>query len=216
MVAHSNPIRTPLRRSEKTQFRKLKACCCLIGLFATTTPLSGAETNSVPDGWQSTGNETTFEVTDSDVLNPVTSGRWRLSGTLKVQFVGRIKPHENSQLRLFGPGLAALEGRFDRVVLPAGWRYELKYDESAKTVTLSNLRPDHAPAFPGAEGFGKYTTGGHLRKKEVPRFTQVANAVPPLVAEIIGVALSDLLKEVSNYRQDPHLETILRTSPQIL
>src|SRR5690606_7676800 len=24
----------------------------------------------------------------------------------------------------------------------------------------SNLRPDHAPAFPGAEGFGKYTTGG--------------------------------------------------------
>lgn len=36
---------------------------------------------------------------------------------------------------------------------------------------------------------GKYTTGGHLRKKEVPRFTQVANAVPPLMAEAIGAAL---------------------------
>lgn len=36
---------------------------------------------------------------------------------------------------------------------------------------------------------GKYTSGGHRRRKEVPRFTQVANAVPPLVAEAIGQAL---------------------------
>ena len=40
---------------------------------------------------------------------------------------------------------------------------------------------------------GKYTTGGHLRRKEVPRFTQVANAVPPLVARAIGEMLNDLL-----------------------
>ncbi len=33
---------------------------------------------------------------------------------------------------------------------------------------------------------GKYTTGGHRRRLEVPRFTQVANAVPPLMAEAIG------------------------------
>jgi DNA (cytosine-5)-methyltransferase 1 len=36
---------------------------------------------------------------------------------------------------------------------------------------------------------GKYTTGGHLRRLEVPRFTQVANAVPPLLAEILGECL---------------------------
>jgi len=36
---------------------------------------------------------------------------------------------------------------------------------------------------------GKYTSGGDRRRKEVPRFTQVANAVPPLLAEAIGVAL---------------------------
>lgn len=36
---------------------------------------------------------------------------------------------------------------------------------------------------------GKYTTGGHLRRLEVPRFTQVANAVPPLLAEILGERL---------------------------
>ncbi len=33
---------------------------------------------------------------------------------------------------------------------------------------------------------GKYTTGGKLRARQVPRFTQVANAVPPLIAEMWG------------------------------
>lgn len=36
---------------------------------------------------------------------------------------------------------------------------------------------------------GKYTTGGHRRRVEVPRFTQVANAVPPLLAEILGTRI---------------------------
>lgn len=111
-------------------------------------------------GWQTTGARTVFEVTDSEVVKPVTSGKWRLSGTLEVKFSGRVLPHENSVLKLFGPGLEAIEGRFDKVVLPDGWFHDLKYDEKTKTVTLSNLRPNRAPAFPGAEGFGKYATGG--------------------------------------------------------
>lgn len=41
---------------------------------------------------------------------------------------------------------------------------------------------------------GKYTTGGDRRKREVPRFTQVANAVPPLVAEAIGRSLIHFLE----------------------
>jgi DNA (cytosine-5)-methyltransferase 1 len=36
---------------------------------------------------------------------------------------------------------------------------------------------------------GNYTTGGARRKVEVPRYTQVANAVPPLFAEQVGVVL---------------------------
>ncbi|NWK94540.1 DNA (cytosine-5-)-methyltransferase [Sphingobium lactosutens] len=36
---------------------------------------------------------------------------------------------------------------------------------------------------------GKYTTGGLRRRVEVPRFTQVANAVPPLLAQILGTRL---------------------------
>lgn len=37
---------------------------------------------------------------------------------------------------------------------------------------------------------GRYTTGGARRKKDVPRYTQVANAVPPLFAEQVGLVIS--------------------------
>lgn len=40
---------------------------------------------------------------------------------------------------------------------------------------------------------GKYTSGGARRKNEVPRYTQVGNAVPPLFAEQIGIALLEVL-----------------------
>ena len=36
----------------------------------------------------------------------------------------------------------------------------------------------------------KYTTGGSRRKIECPRYTQVGNAVPPLLAEALGRALA--------------------------
>jgi DNA (cytosine-5)-methyltransferase 1 len=36
---------------------------------------------------------------------------------------------------------------------------------------------------------GKYTTGGAQRTKECPRYTQVGNAVPPLLAEALGEML---------------------------
>lgn len=40
---------------------------------------------------------------------------------------------------------------------------------------------------------GKYTTGGDRRSLECPRYTQVGNAVPPLLAEAIGETLKELL-----------------------
>lgn len=42
---------------------------------------------------------------------------------------------------------------------------------------------------------GKYTTGGILRKTDVPRYTQIANAVPPLFAEQIGLVFNKYLKQ---------------------
>ena len=41
---------------------------------------------------------------------------------------------------------------------------------------------------------GKYTTGGKLRKNEVPRYTQVGNAIPPLFAEQVGYALKVMVR----------------------
>lgn len=39
----------------------------------------------------------------------------------------------------------------------------------------------------------KYTTGGQLRKIEVPRYTQIGNAIPPLFGEQAGLALKDFI-----------------------
>ena len=36
---------------------------------------------------------------------------------------------------------------------------------------------------------GPYTTGGERRKHECPRYTQIGNAVPPLLGEAIAGAL---------------------------
>ena len=137
----------------------IQAARWLVTVIAMTLAGGGISRAEATD-WCSTGDRTSFEVTDSAVLKPVTNGLWHLSGTLEIKFAGRIKPHENSVLPLFGPGVAGLDGKFERVVLPDGWLGDPRYEMSAKTVTLANLRPKHAPAFPGAEGFGKYTTGG--------------------------------------------------------
>jgi len=48
--------------------------------------------------------------------------------------------------------------------------------------------------FPDSFEFkGKYTTGGERRTKEVPRYTQIGNAIPPLFGEQSGVILKTLL-----------------------
>jgi DNA (cytosine-5)-methyltransferase 1 len=68
----------------------------------------------------------------------------------------------------------------------------LHYSEPRTLTVRENAR---LQTFPDWFVFkGKYTTGGHLRRKQVPRFTQVANAVPPLLAEQLGRELIRLLR----------------------
>lgn len=87
----------------------------------------------------------------------------------------------------------------------------LHYSEARILTVRENAR---LQSFPDWFAFkGKYTTGGHLRRKEVPRFTQVANAVPPLVARAIGEMLIDLFDR-SARRQDCHNSTIVSQSHQ--
>jgi DNA (cytosine-5)-methyltransferase 1 len=42
---------------------------------------------------------------------------------------------------------------------------------------------------------GPYTTGSKQRILQVPRYTQVGNAVPPLFAELMGLALKEVLED---------------------
>jgi DNA (cytosine-5)-methyltransferase 1 len=44
----------------------------------------------------------------------------------------------------------------------------------------------------------KITTGGKMRRFEVPQYTQVGNAVPPLLGRALGLAAADLLARLKN------------------
>lgn len=81
----------------------------------------------------------------------------------------------------------------------------LHYDEPRTLTVRENAR---LQSFPDWFAFkGQYTTGGHRRRREVPRFTQVANAVPPLLAEQIGQVLLRIANcslNIQNRHESPH------------
>lgn len=60
----------------------------------------------------------------------------------------------------------------------------LHYSEARILTVRENARIQTFPDW--FEFLGKYTTGGQRRKDECPRYTQVGNAVPPLMAEALG------------------------------
>jgi DNA (cytosine-5)-methyltransferase 1 len=39
------------------------------------------------------------------------------------------------------------------------------------------------------------TTGGKMRRFEVPQYTQVGNAVPPLLGRALGLVVKNILKQ---------------------
>lgn len=67
------------------------------------------------------------------------------------------------------------------------------YDENELRV-LTVREMARIQSFPDNFVFrSKVTTGGQMRKFEVPQYTQVGNAVPPLLARKLGLCLAELL-----------------------
>jgi len=66
----------------------------------------------------------------------------------------------------------------------------LHYSEPRILTVRENAR---IQSFPDDYVFkGKYTTGGSRRTQECPRYTQVGNAVPPLLGEVLGKLLEKI------------------------
>lgn len=104
----------------------------------------------------------------------------------------------------------------DRERLGIKKRSTTPLDPTAPAPTISTLPDDyihyskprsmtvreHAriQSFPDWFSFqGPYTSGGPRRKDACPRYTQVGNAVPPLLAEALGETLKGLLMVQRNY-----------------
>jgi len=66
----------------------------------------------------------------------------------------------------------------------------LHYSEPRILTVRENARLQSFPDW--FEIKGKYTTGGNRRKKECPKYTQVGNAVPPLLAEVLGKLILEI------------------------
>lgn len=69
----------------------------------------------------------------------------------------------------------------------------LHYSEPRILTVRENARIQSFPDW--FEFQGKYTTGGPRRKEECPRYSQVGNAVPPLMAEVLGLVIKELKVE---------------------
>ena len=72
-------------------------------------------------------------------------------------------------------------------------KYFLYIRGSYNLTWFLNLEYARLQSFPDWFDFkGKYTTGGKRRKEECPRYTQVGNAVPPLLSKYIGRCIKKL------------------------
>lgn len=111
---------------------------------------------------------------------------------LKCPKLKRVTPKDNLIDNLRKRGVTVLDEKKAAPTVTAHPDDFVHYSEPRILTVRESAR---IQSFPDDFEFkGKYTTGGQLRKVEVPRCTQVGNAVPPLFAEQIGIALKEMIK----------------------
>lgn len=105
----------------------------------------------------------------------------------------RITPNDNIVDGLKRRGVTVL-GKNKFIPTITSIPDELVHYEEPRILTVRECA--RIQSFPDWYQFkGKYTSGGKRRKLEVPRYTQVGNAVPPLFAEQLGLALKEVLND---------------------
>ncbi|TNF01149.1 MAG: DNA cytosine methyltransferase [Bacteroidetes bacterium] len=75
----------------------------------------------------------------------------------------------------------------------------LHYDEPRIPTVREMARFQSFPDW--FEFLGRYTTGGKIRKETCPRYTQVGNAVPPLLSEALGELLINAVNQQCETRR---------------
>lgn len=71
------------------------------------------------------------------------------------------------------------------------------HHDELRTLTVREMA--RMQSFPDQFVFrSKVTTGGQMRQFEVPQYTQVGNAVPPLLGQALGVVIKGLLEKYSS------------------
>ncbi|MCD7824968.1 MAG: DNA cytosine methyltransferase [Clostridiaceae bacterium] len=104
----------------------------------------------------------------------------------------RITPSDNYSNLLKRRGVTVLSDTMPAPTITSIPDELIHYDEPRILTVREHAR---IQSFPDWYKFkGKYTSGGKRRKQEVPRYTQVGNAVPPLFAEQIGEAIKEVIE----------------------
>lgn len=103
----------------------------------------------------------------------------------------RITPSDNLVQNLNRRGVTVLDANSQAPTITSIPDELVHYSEPRILTVREHARIQSFPDW--YEFKGKYTSGGKRRKNEVPRYTQIGNAVPPLFAEQIGRAVMEVL-----------------------
>ena len=80
-----------------------------------------------------------------------------------------------------------------------------------RTLTVREMA--RIQSFPDKFTFcSKATTGGKSRRFEVPQYTQVGNAVPPLLGRALGLIVQDLLSRYQTAGDQVEIEAMVVTA----